>query len=65
MYGSQSNMHKKQKLAINAEQKLQQSLSLYYAAWRLKKTALRQRYPEWSEEKIEKKIKELFLYARS
>jgi len=47
------------------EEKLQQALRLYYSVRELKKAALRQFYPEWNQDKIEKKLKEFFLHARS
>jgi len=47
------------------EEKLQQALRLYYSTRELKKAALREFYPEWSQNKIEEKVREFFLHARS
>jgi len=38
---------------------------LYYSARELKAAAFRARHPEWTEEEIEAKVKEAFLYART
>ena len=49
---------------LTPEQKLQQALHLYHVARQLKEAALRQFHPEWDEQQIKKKLKELFLYGR-
>lgn len=48
---------------MSPEDKLNMSLSLYWSARKLKAAALKSQYPGWSEEKIEKKVKEIFMYA--
>ncbi|MDM8549924.1 hypothetical protein QUF72_07600 [Desulfobacterales bacterium HSG2] len=61
-------MHPEQKKifqSMTPEQKLQAALNLYHSARNLKAAALRQQHPDWSEEKIEQKVREIFLYARS
>ncbi len=50
---------------MSPEKKLEISLRLYYSARDLKKAALKKDHPELTEEEIEKKVKEIFLYARS
>ena len=50
---------------MTPEQKLRISLRLYYSAKELKASALRDQHPEWSEEKIGKKVKEIFMHART
>ena len=47
------------------EKKLLLSLNLYHSAVKLKKASLRKFHPELSEKEIQKKVKEIFLYARS
>jgi len=61
-------MHPEQKKifqAMTPEQKLKVAMNLYYSARKLKAVALKQQYPDWSEEQIEQKIREIFLYART
>jgi hypothetical protein len=50
---------------MSAEKKLELSLNLYYSARQLKEVALKKQYPDWSQERIDKEIREIFLYARS
>ena len=50
---------------LTPEQKLTQSLRLYFDAKELKIAALRKYHPELSEQEIQKKVKEIFLYAKS
>jgi len=47
------------------EQKLKVALKLYKSAWETKHAALKSLYPEWPEEKIKAKVREIFLYART
>jgi hypothetical protein len=47
------------------EKKLLLSLKLYHSAKALKIAYLRKLYPELTEKELHKKIKEIFLYARS
>jgi hypothetical protein len=53
------------KIKLTPEQKLNQSLKLYSAAKELKTAALRKFYPELTETEIIKKVKDIFLYART
>ena len=50
---------------LTAEQRLIESLRLYFLARELKTAALKQFYPEMSKEEIEKKVKEFFIYGKS
>lgn len=47
------------------EQKLNIALRLYYSARELKGAGLRVKHPDWSEEMIRDKLREIFLYART
>ncbi len=61
-------MHPEQKRifkAMTPEQKVTVSLDLYYSAKRLKAAWLRKLHPDWSEDKINRKVREIFLYAQS
>ena len=46
-------------------QKLDLSLRLYYSARELKTAVFRQLHPELTEKELEKKVRDIFLYARS
>lgn len=50
---------------MSAEKKLLLSMQLYYSAKELKRAWLKQQHKDWTEEKIENKLKEIFFYARS
>ena len=50
---------------MTPEQKLQIALGLYYSAKELKAAALKDRHPDWNEEEINKKVNEIFMYART
>ncbi|MGD8649925.1 MAG: hypothetical protein PVJ77_25545 [Desulfobacterales bacterium] len=59
-------MHPEQKKIyqlMTAAQKLDISLKLYYSAKALKAAAIKEQHPDWNEEKINKKVNEIFLYA--
>ena len=56
---------KKSYQAMTPEKKLQVALDLYRSAKELKAAGLKLRHPEWSPEKIDQKVRELFLYART
>ena len=45
-------------------QKLAIAQDLYWTAWEVKKSGLKQQYPEWNDEKLNKKVREAFLYAK-
>lgn len=48
---------------MTAEEKLAQSMALYWAARELKADALRRRHPEWPEADVQAAVRELFLLA--
>ena len=61
-------MHPEQKKSYQAmtpEQKLQVAMGLYHSAKDLKAAGLKRQHPEWSTEKINQKVREIFLYART
>jgi hypothetical protein len=51
--------------AMTPEQKVKIVFDLYHSARELKHAFLRELHPDWSENKIQKVIREIFLYARS
>lgn len=50
---------------MSPEQKLRLFLDLHTCAWKLKAAGLRHQHPDWTEEQIQNKVKEIFLYART
>jgi hypothetical protein len=50
---------------MTPDQKLRLALRLYYSARQLKAAGLRDQNPDWTEEKIQTKLQEIFLYART
>lgn len=61
-------MHPEQKRifqAMTPGQKLKVALRLYYSARALKATGLRAQNPNWTEERIQNRVREIFLYART
>ena len=61
-------MHSEQKRIFQSmapEQKLNVALRLYYSAKELKEVGLRVQHPDWNEEMIKDKLREIFLYART
>jgi len=50
---------------MSAKEKLDISFSLYRTAWNLKRAAIKKSHPDWSDEEIENKVKEIFLLAQS
>ena len=51
--------------SMTPQQKLNLALDLYHSAWRLKAAWLRKKHPNLTEEEIQKKVKDIFLYAQS
>lgn len=49
--------------AMTPSQKLQAAVDLYYAARELKAAGLRLQHPEWSEEKVQEAVLEIFRRA--
>ena len=50
---------------MTPEQKLQVAFDLYYSAKELKAAGLKRQHPDWSAERINQVVKEIFLYART
>ena len=50
--------------AMTPEQKLRAASNLYCGARDLKAAWFRSQHPEWSEEQIQKAVRDAFLYAR-
>jgi hypothetical protein len=51
--------------AMTPEQKLDAAEDMYRAARDIKTAALRQQHPDWSEEEIRRKVREIFLHGRT
>ncbi len=51
--------------AMAPEKKLQLLQRLYFSARELKAAELRHRHPDWDEDAIQEKVREIFLYART
>ncbi|MEM1082683.1 MAG: hypothetical protein AAGI48_01055 [Verrucomicrobiota bacterium] len=47
----------------SGEQKLRTAFALYWEARRLKAARLRQLHPDWSDERIDQQLKEIFMHA--
>lgn len=45
------------------EEKLRTAAKMWWTARNLKTAFLKQQHPDWNEEEIEKKVKEIMLYA--
>jgi len=50
---------------MTPEKKLQLALDLYYSAREIKAAGLKRQHPEWSTKKINQKVRDIFLYART
>jgi len=44
-------------------QKIEQAQAMYWAARRLEANSLRQQHPDWTEEQVEDRVREIFLLA--
>jgi hypothetical protein len=49
--------------SMTPAQKLGVSMKLYQSAKALKAAIIREQHPGWNEEKIQKKVNEIFLYV--
>lgn len=61
-------MHPEQKRifqSMTPEQKLKVAFQLYDSAKELKAAGLRLQNPDWPEERIQERVREIFLYART
>ena len=50
---------------MTPEKKLRLLMDLQLSARKLKAPGLREQHPDWTEKEIRKKVREIFLYARS
>jgi hypothetical protein len=48
---------------MTGRQKLRTAFALYWGARKIKAAALRQQHPDWNEEQVQQKVKEIFLHA--
>jgi hypothetical protein len=48
---------------MTPEQKIAQSMAMYWQARALKAAWLRERFPDWSEADVQAKVREIFLLA--
>lgn len=51
--------------AMSPARKLELAANFVFAARQLKKQSLRMQHPDWTNEQVERKTRELFLYATS
>ena len=51
--------------AMTPGRRLEVAGKMYRAAWEWKAAGLRSRHPDWSEERIQREVREIFLYART
>jgi hypothetical protein len=51
--------------AMTPEQRLNAGRQLYWTVRRHKEAFLRSQHPEWSEERLKKEVRDIFLRARS
>jgi len=58
-------LQKKIYQSMTPEEKLKIALRLYYSARQLKAAALHHEHPNWTKKEIQKKVREIFLYART
>lgn len=57
----QKSIYKK----MTAEQKIRIATGLYYTARKIKRAALKRQYPDVPDAEIEKKLRDIFLHART
>jgi hypothetical protein len=50
---------------MTPEQKFAVANGLYWSARRAKEAWLRSLHPEWTDEQVSRKVREIFLYART
>jgi hypothetical protein len=48
---------------ISGQQKLRTAFAMYWSARALKAAGLRSQFPNWSEDQVQQKVKEIFLHA--
>ena len=47
---------------MTGAQKLRTAFQMYWSARRLKAARLRQQHPDWTEEEVQQRVKEIFMY---
>jgi len=62
---SNHSIHTKTINKMTPEEKLNAFSRLYFTAWEIKKSSIKKQYPDLSDQEINQKVKEIFLYARS
>jgi len=50
---------------MTGQQKLRTAFALYWSARKLKAVAIRLKHPDWSEDQVRDKVKQIFLHAGS
>jgi hypothetical protein len=50
---------------LSPTEKLRIAGELYATSRKLKTAAVRRQHPDWSAQEVEKKVREIFLYART
>jgi hypothetical protein len=48
---------------MTGAQKLRTAFQMYWGARKIKAARLRQQHPDWTEEQVQQKAKEIFMYA--
>ncbi len=48
---------------MTGAQKLRTAFGLYWSARKLKAARLREQHPEWSEDRVQQRVKEIFKHA--
>ncbi|MBZ0200016.1 MAG: hypothetical protein K8H86_09120 [Ignavibacteriaceae bacterium] len=60
-----NNLEKNRFKNFSAEKKLDLSIQLRNSAFELKKAALKEFHPSWSDGKVNEEVRKIFLYART
>ncbi len=47
---------------LTGQQKLETAFALYWSARDLKAAALREQHPDWTEDQVQQRVKEIFLH---
>lgn len=48
---------------MTGAQKLRTAFQLYWGARKIKAARLRQQHPEWSEDQVQQRVKEIFMHG--
>ena len=49
--------------SMTGAQKLRTAFGLYWSARKLKAARLREQHPDWTEEQVQQRVKEIFMHA--